>query len=102
MEGGPALQDLQQQAEWASFHIARLEAALHRQQRVVETLERRLRVLEAEALEAVSDLYFRLDNLAAVVNQLLLRTRALQLQLDFLGGLPDNTDSASFSFYTLD
>ena len=102
MEVSPTLEDLQQQAQWASFRIARLEGTLHQQQRAIETPESRLRVLESEALEAVSDLYFRLDSLAAVVNQLLLRTRALQLQIAFLGGLPETTDSVEFAFYALD
>ena len=102
MEGSPALEHLEQQASWAAFHIARLEEVITSQQRAIETLESRLRRLENEAIEAVSDLYFRLDSLSAVVNQLIFRARALQLQIDFLGGLPENTDPVEFSFYSLD
>ena len=58
MEGSPALEHLEQQASWAAFHIARLEEVITSQQRAIETLESRLRRLENEAIEAVSDLYF--------------------------------------------
>ena len=101
MEGSPALEHLEQHALWAAFHIARLEEVITSQQRALDTLDNRLRRLEHEALEAVSDLYFRLDSISAIVNQLILRARALQLQIDFLGGLPENTDSVEFSFYSL-
>ena len=99
---GVSLQELHEQARWASFHIGRLEEIISGQQRAIETLEARLRQFEHEALDAASDLYFRLDALSAVVNQLVLRTRALQTQLAFLGGRAENTDPSDFSLHSLD
>ena len=60
-----------------------------------------------EALEAVAELHFRLDSLAAVVNRVLDRVRSLQEQLKFLTGVPDTTDSPhepqeALDFHSLD
>ena len=85
-----------------SDKVDNLEVQRDSQERFIEALHSHLRQLESESLEAVADLYFRVDTLSAIVNQLTLRVRAFQSQLAFLGGVPENTDTSEWSLHTLD
>ena len=93
---------LQSELDFLSNKIDNLEVQRDSQERFIQSVQDHFGQLESEALEATADLYFRVDTLSAIVNQLTLRLRALQRQLAFLGGLPENTDSTEWSLHTLD
>ena len=93
---------LQSELAFLSDKVDNLQVQRDSQERSIEALQSHLRQLGAEALQAVADLYFRVDTLSAIVNQLTLRIRSLQSQLVFLGGLPEYTDTAEWSLHPLD
>ena len=83
---------LRDELAFLSDKIDNLQVQRDSQERSLIALQARLATLEGEALEAVADLHFRVDLISAIVNQLALRVRSLQSQLNFFGGLPENTD----------
>ena len=93
---------LESELAFLSDKVDNLQVQRDSQERSIEALQGHLRQLETEALEAVADLYFHVDTLSAIVNQLTLHIRSLQSQLVFLGGLPEETDNAVWSLHTLD
>ena len=93
---------LQPELAFLSDKVDNLQVQRDSQERSLNALQDHLRTLEAEALQAVADLYFHVDALSAIVNQLTLRVRSFQSQLLFLGGLPENTDTTEWSLRALD
>ena len=93
---------LRSELAFLSDKVDNLQVQRDLQERSLDALQDRLRTLEAEALQAAADLYFRVDALSAIVNQLTLRVRSFQSQLLFLGGLPENTDTTEWSLHALD
>ena len=96
------LLSLQSELDFLSDRVDNLQVQRDSQEHTIQALQSHLPQLEAESLEAITDLFFRVDTLGAVVHQLILRVRSFQNQLNFLGGLSENTDTAEWSLHTLD